>query len=107
MKHSLYDEQTVEDEAMLFCGELSDEGVSSDEIAYGLWPVMACFAGLMRDGELRKGMAELLEGLAHDLRTQPFLNADTQPEMQRVARHNIALVRLQHLAEQEGRALIL
>jgi|SRR5271166_7161595 len=103
MKYRLSDEQTVEDEAMLLCDELAKEGVSSDEIAYGLWPVMACFAPLMTDFGLRKGMAELLEGLARDLRTRPPRETNTQLQSRRRARHDLALARLRHQAGQQSR----
>jgi hypothetical protein len=103
MQPLLYDEQTVEDETLSLCGELSGEGVANEEIAYGLWPAMSGFAPLMRDSGLRQGMAELLEGLAHELRTQPPMTTNAQLQSLRQARRRIALVRLQHLAEQDRR----
>ena len=94
----LYNSQTVEDEAMLLCLELSGEGISNDEVAYGLWSVIAYFAEAVEKQEDREGIAVLLNNLADRLRTQPPRQRD--PEQMA----NWAMLRLNHQAQQEGRS---
>lgn len=92
-----YNAQTVEDETMLLCLDLNGKGISNDEIAYGLWPVMAYFAEGIENRDDREGIAYLLEDLARDLRTEsPQQRAPEEVK-------NIAVCRLRDQALQEGR----
>ena len=98
-----YNAQTVEDETMLLALRLAGEGLTHAEIAHGLWPVIAYFAECETNVELRKGVAELLEDLAEELRTADPIDMDAKPWMQPQAKADLADYRLANQAEQEGR----
>jgi hypothetical protein len=93
-----YNTQTVEDEVMLNCLDLNAKGITNDEIAYGLYHVIGYFAEAIEDCDHREGMALLLEGLVDDLRNKQPYQKDLE------LTRNLAVYRLNHQAEQEGRA---
>jgi hypothetical protein len=65
-----YYTETVRDETMLFCLDMSGKGLANGEIAGGLLHVVSYFAKGVENKDIRDSLVWLLEDIAATLRTE-------------------------------------